>query len=104
MCGSHIWFDLGLGDSAESVTWMDGPLSPTLWDSMSMEEFEWNHTLNMPIIWFLLLGLDALGGLGLVLTKAKQSSDKFQRIGCFYIEKEPILENLNLEKSSIFIV
>jgi len=40
MCGSHIWFDLGLGDSAESVTWMDGPLRPTLWDSMPMEEFE----------------------------------------------------------------
>jgi len=27
------------------------------------------------------------GGLGLVSTKAKQSSDKFQPIGCFHIEK-----------------
>jgi hypothetical protein len=72
MYGSQTWFDLE--DSAEPVAWMGGPLSPAPWDSKSMEEFEWNYTLNMPIIWFLLLGLDSIGGLGLILTKAKQNN------------------------------
>jgi hypothetical protein len=102
MYGSQAWFDLE--DSAGPVTWMGGPLSPALWDSISTEEFEWTYTLNMPIIWFLLLGLDSIRGLGLVLIKVKQSSDKFQRIGCFHIGKGSTLENLSLEKSSIFIV
>jgi hypothetical protein len=112
MYGSTIWFDLG--NSTTPLTWMDTrerPLSPNLWGSMSMEEFEWNYTSNMPIIWFLLLGIESGARpleLGLVLTKAKKSRDKFQRIGCFHIWKGgwsgPNLEISTLKISSIFIV
>jgi hypothetical protein len=92
--------------------WLGGRLSPNLWGSMSMEEFKWNYTFNMPIIWLLLLGIESGARrleLGLVLTKAKKPRDKFQRIGCFHIWKGPFddgpfLEHSTLEKSSIFIV
>jgi hypothetical protein len=115
MGGSSIEFDLGY--STAPWAWMDtgrlgGRLSPNLWGSMSMEEFEWNYTSNMPIIWLLLLGIESGARpleLGLVLTKAKKSRDKFQRIGCFHIWKGPFddgpfLERSTLEKSSIFVV